>query len=157
MSYPADWSCHTLSPETAEALMAQARSASERAYAPYSHFRVGAAVRTASGDVVCGANVENASYGLTLCAERVALAAAVIQGQAQGIQALAVWGADCDQGAITPCGACRQVMAEFLSPETPVIVTEAATGAIRQIPMRQWLPWGFGLPHTDSSAPGGPD
>jgi cytidine deaminase len=88
-------------------LAAQAR---ELAHAPYSHFPVGAAVLTASGRVFAGANVENASYGLSVCAERVAIWKAVAEGETE-IAAIAV----VTEGGVSPCGACRQVMAEFAS------------------------------------------
>ena len=92
-------------------LVSAALAARGRAYAPYSRFQVGAALRTEDGAVFAGCNVENASYGLTMCAERVALAAAVAAGARPGdIDLLAVASPD---RAITPCGACRQVIAEF--------------------------------------------
>ncbi len=93
-----------------EALLDAARRAREKAYAPYSKFAVGAALRTADGSIFTGANVENSSLGLSLCAERVAACSAVAAGHRQ-FQAIAVVG---PTGApSTPCGACRQVLAEF--------------------------------------------
>jgi len=94
-----------------EALMELARRASESAYAPYSRFRVGAAVRTAAGGVYVGCNVENASYGLTCCAERSAVFAAVAaEGPRMRLVEVAVHAA---AHSVPPCGACRQVIAEF--------------------------------------------
>jgi cytidine deaminase len=90
-----------------------------RAYAPYSRFRVGAAVLTASGDVFAGCNVENASYGLTICAERTAACAAVAAGHRE-IVAVAV----VSSGGQAPCGACRQFLAEF-GPAMEVLVVDA--------------------------------
>lgn len=104
--------------------MAAARAARERAYAPYSSFKVGAAALGDDGRVYVGVNVENASYGLSLCAERGAVAAAVAGG-AREIIALAI-AAD---RPVAPCGACRQVIAE-LGPEATVIWEDGAGGYV---------------------------
>lgn len=110
-----------------ETLVEAARQASRRAYCPYSGFHVGAAVQ-AGGRVFTGANIENASYGLTTCAERVATFAAVLAG-ATAIEAVAVACVDAPEGAdpalLMPCGACRQVLAEFAGPDVPVVVDRA--------------------------------
>jgi cytidine deaminase len=90
-------------------LLAAARAARRHAHAPYSKFRVGAALLTKSGKIYTGVNVENASYGLTICAERVALTKAVSEGHRQ-FKAIAVVA---PSAALSPCGACRQVLAEF--------------------------------------------
>jgi len=112
-------------------LLLRARAAAERAYAPYSKFRVGAAVE-ADGRAYAGCNVENASYGLTVCAERVALFTAVAAGHRRS-QRIAVTcvdaGPDLGEGGRMPCGACRQVMAELMGPDGEVLVD--GVGAFR--------------------------
>jgi len=95
---------------TTEDLIAVAWEARERAYAPYSNFKVGAALLSADGQVFQGCNVENISYGLTICAERVAMGAAVAQGVTKFDKVAVV--ADTKE-PVSPCGACRQVLAEF--------------------------------------------
>ena len=131
-----------------EALVREAREARERAYAPYSTFRVGAAVLTRSGSVYRGCNVENGSYGLTLCAERVALFLAIAQGCSRGdFTHLAVIG-DTDQ-PLAPCGACRQVMMELGGPEL-IVIQANLRGAVIQHTMAALLPGAFAL---DSNTP----
>jgi cytidine deaminase len=107
--------------ETVHRLVAAAAAIRDRAYAPYSHFRVGAALLLADNEVVAGCNVENASFGLSVCAERNALAAAVAGGASRFL-ALAVV-TDASPPA-SPCGACRQVLAEF--GDYPVILANTA-------------------------------
>ena len=105
-------------------LLAAARDAAQHAYVPYSSFPVGAAVLAAAGTVIVGCNVENASYGLSNCAERTALFAAVAAGH-RDIVALAVTCLDGDPsepGTLMPCGACRQVMVELLPAHAPVAI-----------------------------------
>jgi len=106
-----------------------------RAYAPYSGFRVGAALLTASGAVVSGCNVENLSFGLTMCAERVCVGKAIAQGE-KTFQALAIV-ADTET-PIVPCGACRQVLAEF----APVLVITSWTlaGRSQEFSLAELLP-----------------
>ncbi|MEO5903424.1 MAG: cytidine deaminase [Gemmatimonadaceae bacterium] len=96
--------------ESAEDLRDTAFAAMENAYAPYSRFRVGAAVRTTTGEVIAGCNVENAAYGEALCAERVAIAAAVARGMKE-FEEIAI-ASESDEPA-APCGSCRQTMSEF--------------------------------------------
>ena len=120
-------------------LVAAAQRARERAYAPYSGFTVGAAVRASSGSVYTGCNVENASYGLTICAERVAVFKAVAAGE-QIITTLAV----VSEPGATPCGACRQVLAEFASrPEEMTIIIVNGQGHKRSYTLDQLLPANF--------------
>ena len=127
---------------SAEALLAAAREAAEQAHCPYSNFHVGAAVRCTDGTVVSGCNVENASYGLTICAERVALFNCV----AQGLQPLelAVSCVDAQEDAPLasrmPCGACRQVMQELLPNDAIVHIDGIGERRINQL-----LPEGFSL------------
>jgi len=111
-----------------EDLIRVAALARQRAYAPYSKYRVGAAVRTKRNKIYSGANVENASYGLTVCAERCAVWSAVAAGETKDYDAIAIV-IDDDQ-LPTPCGACRQVIAEF-SPSVRVVL--ATTGGQRKI------------------------
>ena len=101
--------------------MAQARDVAARAYAQYSRFRVGAAVVDARGSVYLGCNVESASYGLTVCAERNAIFGAIAAGAARPFAALAVTCLDTDKPC-PPCGACRQVMAEHLRVDASISV-----------------------------------
>jgi cytidine deaminase len=126
-----------------QALIREAREARERAYAPYSAFRVGAAVLTRDGRVFRGCNVENASYGLTLCAERVALSLAVAEGCSRGdFTHLAVI-ADTDE-PVAPCGACRQVMMELAGPDF-IVIQANLRGAISQNTLATLLPGAFAL------------
>ena len=109
----------TLLPQQKEALVGAARAASQNAHAPYSNFHVGAAVLLDSGDVFTGCNVENASYGLTNCAERTAIFSAVA---AKGKISLVAVAAFVSSGTVcSPCGACRQVIAEFSQPDTLIL------------------------------------
>jgi cytidine deaminase len=122
---------------TPDALVRAAQQARQHAYAPYSAYAVGAAVQTRSGKVFTGANVENASYGLTVCAERVAIWKAVSEGEPD-IAALAVVAED---GA-RPCGACRQVLHEF-GPRARVYLADP-NGATRETSAQDLLPDPFG-------------
>jgi len=110
---------HAIEPGLAS-LLELARGAAANSYSPYSRFRVGAALRLTNGEIVTGTNVENVSYGLTICAERSALVRAVAEfGPEIRVEAVAV--ANLNEAASPPCGACRQVLSEFTGPEVPVI------------------------------------
>lgn len=100
-------------------LFAAALEAARQSYSPYSRFRVGAAILCADGSVFTGANVENRSYGLTICAERSALVAAVSAGK-KDFQAIAIATPDAEY-PVSPCGACRQVLSEFFPADAPVL------------------------------------
>jgi cytidine deaminase len=100
-------------------LMDLARDVARNSYSPYSRFKVGAALLLSNGEIVTGTNVENVSYGLTICAERAALLQAVSRfGPTIRVRAIAV--ANLNDAASPPCGACRQVLAEFIEPDAPV-------------------------------------
>lgn len=111
------------------------------AYAPYSGYRVGAALLTTGGEVFTGANIENASYSMTICAERVAVFRAVMAGEKE-FEALAVTSSG--NGGVTPCGACLQVLAEF-APGLKVF-TGDANGQCREYRLKDLLPCAFSLP-----------
>lgn len=114
--------------------------ASQHAYAPYSNFRVGAALLLDDGSIVSGCNVENASFGLTICAERSAMVQAIARfGPRARVRAVVV--TNLNQTASSPCGACRQVLAEFASPETPVYFPGEGEEAMQTI--SALLPFGF--------------
>lgn len=117
-----------------------AQRAREKAYAPYSKFAVGAALRTASGTIYSGANVENAAYPQGACAEASAIAAMVLGGE-QRIAAVMVVGQG--EGLVTPCGGCRQRIREFAPPETPVHVA-GLDGVRATFTLDQLLPHSFG-------------
>ena len=122
----------------ADRALTRALAARERAYAPYSGFRVGAAVVDADGTVYSGANVENASYGLTVCAERMAVWTATLAGAPHVRLVLVV--ADAPE-PVTPCGACRQVLVE-LAPDA-VVVMASVDGRRRACTVRDLLPDAF--------------
>ena len=119
----------------AESLLVQARQAAKRAHCPYSNFHVGAAVRCEDGSVIDGCNIENASYGLSICAERVALFTAVSQGKRP--LELAVSCVDAQRGdppgSRMPCGACRQVMQELLPSDAHVSIDGVGTMQLDQL------------------------
>lgn len=128
--------------EDAQLLLAAAELARENAYAPYSRFAVGAAVLGARGRMYAGCNVENASYGLSICAERTAIFAAVSAGEKK-IQGLAVVSGGREPSS--PCGACRQVLQEFASSPDLTIVLATTTGQQVQSTLGELFPRPFTL------------
>ena len=125
-----------------ENLFESARQAALNSYSPYSGFRVGAALLLTNGEIVTGTNVENVSYGLTICAERSALVSAVSRfGPEIRIEAVAV--VNLNNAASPPCGACRQVLAEFILPQAPVIFP--AADGMRTMPFAEILPLAFDM------------
>jgi cytidine deaminase len=127
-------------------LFGAAEAARENAYAPYSHFAVGAAVRTPEGEIFSGANVENAAYPAGCCAETGAIAAMVAAGGRQISDVLVV--ADCDRG-ILPCGACRQRIAEFAT-EDAMVHSAGPDGVRKSIKFAELLPEAFDRQTLDS-------
>ena len=119
-------------------LLQRAQQVRERAYAPYSKYHVGAALLSTSGKIYTGCNVENASYGLTVCAERNAIFKAVSEGEREFV-ALAVVTAN----GGSPCGACRQVIFEFMNPDAPVALGDAMLEHIQHFTVGELLPDGF--------------
>lgn len=126
-------------------LLEQAREAAVHAYAPYSQFAVGAALAFTDGAVVTASNVENASYGLALCAEAVALGKAMNEGRRGGLLAVAVVGLAAGDGAVTPCGRCRQMLHEMasLGGTDPVIWSGSGDHAV-EARLSALLPMAFG-------------
>jgi cytidine deaminase len=124
-------------------LVAAARVAMAEAYAPYSNFRVGAALRFEDGEIVTGTNVENASYGLSLCAETVAVAKAMAAGRRGGLAEVAVIGTGA--APVTPCGRCRQVLNELAElGGTDPVVWSCGTDEVREYRLSDLLPAAFG-------------
>jgi homotetrameric cytidine deaminase len=130
-----------MSPDLALQLLHAARDACSQAYTPYSHFPVGAALLTSHSEIITGVNVENVSYGLTICAERCAVFKAVSQGKIE-FQAIAVWAAARPHGSVTPCGACRQVLAEFM-PRHALVIMSTPEGDPRWLSLEALLPEAF--------------
>ncbi|NCA96344.1 MAG: cytidine deaminase [Methanomicrobia archaeon] len=125
-------------------MIEEAKKARENSYSPYSKFKVGAAVLTKDGHVYHGANIENASYGLCMCAERNALYNAMMDGyKKEDFTCIAIIGNT--EEPISPCGACRQVMSELFPNRAPVIMTNLK-GDVKETTMAELLPFAF----TDS-------
>ena len=134
---------------TSEELVAMARESASQAVVPYSRFPVGAAVETQDGRVFRGCNIESASYGLTMCAERVA----IFSAKAAGAHPVAI-GVSCVRGntdepaSLTPCGACRQVMMDQLGPEARCHIDGVGSFTVAEL-----LPLGFRLPQSVATSP----
>ena len=130
-----------MTPTALDTLMQKARAAAENSYAPYSQFRVGAALLLTNGEIVTGCNVENASYRLTTCAEQTAITSAVaLHGPGIRIRAIAV--ANLNATASQPCGACRQTIQEFSTPDT-IVFFPAEAGTTAQATIAELLPAAF--------------
>jgi cytidine deaminase len=140
----------TISPAQQTELLAAAQQAAQHAYAPYSGFRVGAALLLDNGEIVTAANVENASYGLSICAERSAVARAIAQhGPKLRITAVAV--TNLNNAPSSPCGACRQVLSEFMPPDGLVLFPFDGTPEtrIQTHTLAELFPVGFNLAHAE--------
>ena len=124
-------------------LVRAAARARERAVAPYSKFKVGAALLAKNGEIISGANVESASYGLTCCAERVALFNALTSGRKNFVAMAVVARAP---GGPMPCGACRQLLAEYAPGARVLVADSRALNKIREFPVRELLPLAFVIP-----------
>lgn len=130
--------------DTTGALLTAAREVAAKAYAPHSGFGVGTAIRTVAGNLFTGCNVENASYGLTICAERNAVAAAVAaEGAGMRVASVVVY-VDADR-AFAPCGACRQVLAEFSDADTKVFFVGKDPNSAKSMTVGELLPEAFSL------------
>ncbi|MCM1297817.1 MAG: cytidine deaminase [Muribaculaceae bacterium] len=126
-------------------LIRLAKTAREHAYAPYSHFKVGAALLASDGKIYTGCNVENASFGATNCAERTAFFKAVSEGERE-FKAIAIVGAPSDtdtKDACAPCGICRQVMREFCEPKDFSVILEDGKGGTFSMTLEELLPRSF--------------
>lgn len=138
---------NTLAKPQRAALIAAAQAAMSQAYAPYSNFHVGAALLFADGAIITGSNVENASYGLSLCAEAVACAAAISAGRRGGLIAVAVAGGvgGVPDAVVTPCGRCRQMLSELaqLGQTDPGVICIGAQEIV-DMPLSTLLPRAFG-------------
>ena len=131
---------------TDDKLMRIAQKSKEKSYSPYSHFRVGAALVTKSGEIYTSANIENSSYPATICAERVAIFEA-ISDRKYDFEKIAIDG-DCDDYCY-PCGVCRQVMSEFCKDDFKIILQ--SKGGIKEFTLGQLLPYSFKLKEDEKN------
>ena len=133
-----------ITPDQINALARAAMAVKKNSYSPYSHFKVGAAVLAQDGKIYSGTNIENASFGLTICAERCAIFSAIGNGQRRILALALCTDAIKGQKFGTPCGACRQVMTEFMKADAPVIlVSEGKKGSfeIFKKPLKNFMPF----------------
>lgn len=130
--------------ELKELLMNNAAKARENSYAPYSGFRVGAALLLEDGSIVTGCNVENASYGLCNCAERTAFFKALSEGKKDFLAIAITGGLQEESEGVFPCGACRQVMREFCDSDSFMILVRGNDGTIKEYRLAELLPHSFG-------------
>jgi len=121
-------------------LMDNAKEASKMSYSPFSRFAVGACVLAKSGKLYCGCNVENSSFGMTICAERCAIFKAVSEGERE-ILAVAIYSPNSDD--CNPCGACRQVMYEFQGDDNEIEIITENLGSLTVRKLSEYLPFGF--------------
>ncbi len=129
--------------DSVPALFAAAAAARTHAHAPYSGFPVGAAVRTATGRIHAGANVENAAYPVGLCAEAAAVGTMIAQGDRRIVEVLVIGGRQGDGALCSPCGACRQILSEFAGRDTPVHIC-GPEGLRKTVTLGELLPYSFG-------------
>lgn len=145
-------SMHDSSPSLAASSLQElyrlAQAAASRAYAPYSRFRVGAALLFLDGPIVTGCNVENISYGLTICAERSALVRAISEKGHAGRSLAAIAVANLNQAASPPCGACRQVLSEFVTCDAVVLFPGEGGLPGAPVAFRDLFPFAFALGET---------
>jgi cytidine deaminase len=141
-----------LEPEIQDQLLTRARAAAEHAYVPYSEFPVGAAALASDGSIHTGCNIENASYGLTICAERTTVSSAISAGHRQ-IVAVAVSAPKV--AGTTPCGACRQFLNEFRPGDSDVVIILDDRDSGESVWLNQLLPQAFGPRSLDAAAPAG--
>ena len=119
-------------------LIEEAKRALENAYAPYSKFRVGAAILTESGNIYKGCNVENASFGAAICAERTAATSAIAAEGKVGFKEIAI-ASESEQPA-PPCGICRQFLSEFTEPDVPVYLVSVSSGVVKEFTFGKLMP-----------------
>ncbi len=138
----------TLKPDTEQQLLKAARAAREKAHAPYSRFKVGAALLDSAGRIHAGCNVENAAYPQGLCAEASAISALVLAGGERVVAVLVAAESSSTDAPVTPCGGCRQKLREFAGDNTPILVASSA-GIVGRFTLGQLLPHSFGPNHLD--------